>query len=406
MKMLYFDCFAGISGDMTLGALLDLGIDEGEFLSELKKLNLHGYELKISRKKKKGIEGTDVDVIIHEHSHEHRDKHSRKHSHEHRNLFDIEQIINNSSLDAKVKGLSKKIFMKVATAEAKVHGISIDEVHFHEVGAIDSIIDIVGTAILINMLECDKIMSSALNVGSGFVKCQHGIMPVPAPATLEILRKANIPFYSNEIQKELTTPTGAAIIAVLAEEFSASKQMIVKSTGYGTGKRELETIPNMLRITLGEIDENKEQALNDQVTVIECNIDNMSGEIAGFVMDELLSTGALDVFYTPIYMKKNRPAVKLTVICSDESVDKLEQLILRETTTIGVRKYKTERTCMNREVINVNTIFGDVRVKVSTYGGIIKAMPEYEDIKKISKRENLALREVLDIVLVETKKGE
>ncbi len=401
MKILYFDCFAGISGDMTLGALLDLGIDKDEFLSTIKKLNLHGYELKILRKKKKGIEGIDVDVIMHEHSQPH--EHSQ--SHEHRNLLDIRRIIEESSLDENIKNLSKKIFMKVATAEAKVHGIPIDEVHFHEVGAIDSIVDIVGTAILINMLKFDKVICSPLNVGSGFIKCQHGILPVPAPATLEILREGNIPFHSNGIQKELTTPTGAAIIAALAEEFGTLNGMVVQKTGYGTGKMELE-IPNMLRIMLGEIDEDEGDNSTDKVTVVECNIDNMNGEFAGYVMEMLFSVGALDVFYTPIYMKKNRPAFKLTAICSNENVGKIEEIILRETTTIGIRKYRTDRICMDREIIRVDTSFGNVRAKVSTYKDIKKVAPEYEDLKQIAINENLPLREVFDRVLHEIKKGE
>ncbi len=256
MRILYFDCFAGISGDMTLGALLDLGVDREQFLAELGKLNVEGFTIDISKIKKNAIEGTDVDVILREHHHHEHDKHGHHHHHEHRTLQDIEGIIDESTLDQEVKKLSKAMFLKVAQAEAKIHGAALEDIHFHEVGALDSIVDIVGVAICMHMLKADKIVSSPLHLGTGFVKCQHGMIPIPAPATLEILREASIPSYSGGIRNELVTPTGAAIIAALAEEFGNMPEMIVEKVGYGAGKREME-IPNLLRLTVGEEKKNK-----------------------------------------------------------------------------------------------------------------------------------------------------
>ena len=257
MKVLYFDCFAGISGDMTLGAMLDMGVDKEVFLNEIAKIKVEGFSIDVSKVKKKGITGTDVNVKIpHEHHH-HHDMHDKKHHHHHahRNLHDVEKIINESELTQTVKDLSKEMFMKVAEAEAKVHGVDIEEIHFHEVGALDSIVDIIGTAICIDMIKPDKIISSPLHTGKGFIKCQHGMMPVPAPATLEIMREAAIPFYAKDIEKELVTPTGAAIIATLAQGFESMPEMVVEKVGYGAGKRDME-IPNLLRVSLGELKKN------------------------------------------------------------------------------------------------------------------------------------------------------
>lgn len=275
MRILYFDCFSGISGDMTLGALLDLGVDREEFLQELSKLHVPGYRIAFSRSKKNGIEGTDVHVILegapeekerdhHRHGHgdhEHHDHHGHDHhhhghphgettEHHHRNLYDIEKIIDDSTLQEEVKTLSKAMFMKVAKAEAKIHGTSLEGIHFHEVGALDSIVDIIGVAICLHKLRPDKIMSSPIHTGSGFTKCQHGIIPVPAPATMEILREGGVPCYFTEVKGELATPTGAAIVAATAEEFGPMPEMTVEAIGYGTGKRNME-IPNLLRVFMG-----------------------------------------------------------------------------------------------------------------------------------------------------------
>ncbi len=255
MKILYLDCFAGISGDMTLGAFLDLGVEKETLLQGLKKLNVDGYKIEISKKGKNGIMGTDVNVILeddhhHDHGHEHQHGHGHVHTHD-RNLHDIEKLIDSSDLDDVVKNLSKEIFMKVAQAESKIHGRPIDKVHFHEVGATDSIIDIVGVAICIDALEVDKVVSSPLHTGTGFVHCQHGVIPVPAPATLEILRESKVPFYSKGIPKELVTPTGAAIIATIVDEFAPMPEAEAIAVGYGTGKRDLK-IANLLRMVLLE----------------------------------------------------------------------------------------------------------------------------------------------------------
>lgn len=249
MNILYIDCFSGISGNMTIGGLLDLGVNENELITELKKLNVEGYHIEVSKKVKNGIEGTYFDVILEDEHHSH--EHHHHHSHEHRNLHDIEKIIEDSQLSDNVKELSKKIFTYVAEAESKVHGKPIDQVHFHEVGAIDSIVDIIGTAICIDMLNIEKIVASKLHVGTGFVKCQHGLMPVPAPATLEIIKNASIPIYSKGIQGELVTPTGAAIVAALAHDYSEQPDMEIDKIGYGAGYKDFE-IPNLLRLVLGK----------------------------------------------------------------------------------------------------------------------------------------------------------
>jgi uncharacterized protein (TIGR00299 family) protein len=392
MKCLYFDCFAGISGDMTLGALLDLGLDKELFLKELDKLKLDGYEIELSKSMKNGIQGTDVNVML-TCDHKHKHHHHNEDDHHHRNLEDIEKIIDESLLNSYVKGLSKRIFNRVAKAEAKVHGTTIDRIHFHEVGAVDSIVDIVGTAICIDMLNVDRIMSSSLHDGVGFVKCQHGYIPVPAPATVEILKNGEVPFYSTGIENEMVTPTGAAIIAELADSFGNRPEMVIKRIGYGSGKRDME-IPNCLRVTLGEMQYN----FTDTAIVLECNIDDMSGEISGYVMGKLFENGAFDVFFTPIYMKKNRPGVKLSVICDDNEANKLEEIVLKETTTIGIRRYKVERKCMEREKVNIKIHGGTVKVKVSNIDGIKKHSPEYEDCKKIAETTGLTLKEVFKLV--------
>ena len=390
MKCLYFDCFAGISGDMTLGALLDLGLEKELFLKELNKLKLDGYEIEFSKVMKNGIQGTDVNVILRNNYH---NEHHHGEKHHHRNLRDIEKIINDSTLNSNIKDLSKKIFNRLAKAEAKVHGTTIDKVHFHEVGAVDSIVDIVGTAICIDLLKVDKIMSSPLHVGGGFVECQHGRIPVPAPATVEILKDGKVPFYSTGINGEMVTPTGAAIIAELAEDFINMPEMIPEMIGYGTGKRSME-IPNCLRVMLGEI----RHGTKETAWVLECNVDDMSGEISGYVMDKLFKAGALDVFFTSIYMKKNRPGIKLSVICDSSKINKLEEIILKETTTIGIRKYEVERKCMERDTINIQILNGTVRVKVATIEGIKKYSPEYEDCKNLAESTDMPLKDIYELV--------
>ena len=301
MKTLYFDCSSGISGNMTLGALLEIVGDENYLLNELKKLNIDEYKIEISKKVKNGITGTYVDVIL-EHGHHKKDHHEQHqhehHHHEHRNLNDVNTIIENSSLEEKVKELAKRIFLRVAKAESKVHNKPLDEVHFHEVGAIDSIVDIVGTAILIHKINPDKIISSVVNDGYGFIRCAHGLISVPVPATSEIFANSNVEFRQIDIDTELVTPTGAAIIAELATEFTPLPAMVTEKIGWGAGSKDLK-IPNILKVYYGESEKQ-----NENLVVMETNIDDCSGEIFGYTQELLLQNGALDVFYTNLYEKK------------------------------------------------------------------------------------------------------
>jgi uncharacterized protein (TIGR00299 family) protein len=424
-KILYFDCVSGISGDMTIGAFLDLGVDQVYLKRELAKLDVSGYELTIGKKLMRGMSGTDFDVVLsehhhehhhhddhdHEHKHHHHDDHNHDHDHNHDNenhqhedhVHDhkrdhehdhhehstwgqIKSLIEKSTLTDAVKSLSIRIFQRVAEAEAKVHGVSIENVHFHEVGAVDSIVDIIGAAICYDYIKPDKVIFSPLNTGSGTVKCSHGILPVPAPATAEILAKGNAKIYSNGTMGELVTPTGAAIAVELANEFGILPAVQIEKTGYGTGKKDFG-IPNVLRVIQGS----SGSSGNEDVIVLEANIDDMSGEIAGYTLDRLMSEGALDAFFTPIFMKKNRPAVKLSVLCLKEQVKKLERIILAESTTIGIRKYATQRTVMKREIITVMLPYGEVDVKVCEYEGIKKASPEYESVKELAQRTGFPL---------------
>ncbi|MHB8061128.1 MAG: nickel pincer cofactor biosynthesis protein LarC [Ruminiclostridium sp.] len=450
MRVLYFDCFSGISGDMTLGALLDLGLDHNAFLHELDKLNVTGYSIDIKKVVKNGISGTDVNVILedeehqavhshehdhenkheHDHEHKHEDDHEHKHEHEHendhehnhehehehnnennhthshehehshsqpeRNLMDIENIINMSSLKPGVKAMSTKIFREIARAEAKVHGKNIDEVHFHEVGAIDSIVDIIGACICIDMLGVERIFASELHEGKGFVKCAHGLLPVPVPAVLEMLCNSNIPLITEDIPFELVTPTGIAILKMTSSGFGKMPPLSIEKTGYGMGKRETGHF-NALRAVIGTLYQ-QDTLSNDEISILETNIDNMSPEILGYTMEKLLENGALDVYFTPIYMKKCRPSVMLTVLatCSDEK--KLSDIIFKETSTLGVRLSHSSRYCMNREFVKVNTQYGDVRVKIASMGDIMKFAPEYEDCKIIAVKTGLPINKVYELV--------
>jgi uncharacterized protein (TIGR00299 family) protein len=437
MKILYYDCFCGISGDMNLGALIDLGVDKEYLLNEIAKLNLSSeYGINIRKDIKNSITGTKVDVIIkkqdnhnhvhideehqdethtHNHSHEldqdfHHDHHNNHHSHidgqhihedssiaenkthhhhEHRNFNDIKNIINSSELSDKVKSSSLAIFMRIAEAEAEVHGKTIDEVHFHEVGAIDSIIDIVGAAIALDYLKVDKIMASPIQLGGGFVKCAHGLIPVPAPATIRILK--NIPVKTGIVNFETTTPTGAAILAENVEVYTDKTEFSIEKIGYGLGTRELE-IPNVLRVYLGE--EIKNEDIEEQ-HLLETNIDDMNPEIYSYVEEKLFKSGALDVFKTPIIMKKGRPAIKLSVLVNKKVEKKVLEVIFKETTSIGVRKFNVEKIMLNREFFKVSTIYGEVTVKSSYYKGeLVKSKPEYEDCKRLAEENNVPISKI------------
>lgn len=432
MKILYYDCFSGISGDMNLGAMIDLGVDKDYLINELSKLNISGYEIEVSKDNRKGITGTKVNVKLnneecnHEHNHEHEhgkhehihDLHEHIHNlnnkehehnhkegeHHHRNLSDIETIIDNSSLNEKVKNLSKKIFLKVAEAEAKIHGKSLMEVHFHEVGAVDSIVDIVGAAICFDYLNVDKIMSSKVELGGGFVKCAHGLFPVPAPATAEILK--GVPVKLGGVPFETTTPTGAAILKAVVDEFTDKKDFKINKVSYGIGHRDTD-IPNVLRVYLGETQEkikdefniDKNNKIYEDAVMIECNIDDMNPELYDYVMERLFNEGAMDVFMTPIIMKKGRPGIKLSVLCDEDIEEKLIEIILKETTTLGIRKYKVEKTMLKREFSLVKTKYGEVRIKSSFFNNKkIKSKAEYDDCKKIAIENNISINEVYDEV--------
>ncbi|MBK1811591.1 nickel pincer cofactor biosynthesis protein LarC [Clostridium sp. YIM B02505] len=448
MKILYYDCFCGISGDMNLGALIDLGVDKDYLLNEIAKLNISSeYEIDIRKDIKNGITGTKVDVIIkkqdnhnhvhideahqneshmhnhthalnHEHNeestHVHHDnpnhqhnhigehhlheglgdkEHGNHHHHGQRNLNDIKNIINCSNLSDKVKSLSLAIFMRIAEAEAEVHGKTIDEVHFHEVGAIDSIIDIVGAAIALDYLKVDKIMASTIQLGGGFVRCAHGLIPVPAPATIKILK--NIPVRTGIVNFETTTPTGAAILAENVEVYTDKMEFFIEKIGYGLGTRELE-IPNVLRVYLGE--EIKNEEIEEQ-HLFETNIDDMNPEIYSYVEEKLFESGALDVFKTPIIMKKGRPAIKLSVLVNRKVENKVLEVIFKETTSIGVRKFDVQKIMLNREFSKLETKYGEVTVKKSYYKGeLIKSKPEYEDCKRLAEENNVAISKIYNDV--------
>ncbi len=421
MKVLYFDCFSGISGDMTLGALLDLGVDEQLLRKELNKLKLAGYKLAIGKSIKNGITGMDVNVILtndeknhhdhsdnhnHEHGHTtHNSGHNHSHSHAHhaRNLKDIETLIDVSGISQGVKDFSKKVFREIAAAEAKVHDKDIYEVHFHEVGAVDSIVDIVGTAICLDLLGVDRVYASKLHDGHGFIKCQHGTIPVPVPAVMEMLSGSGIPLIQTDINTELVTPTGMGIIKCLSSGFGSIPQMSVDKVGYGMGKRETGGF-NALRLIMGTLDETHKHT-HGEIVLLETNIDDMNGEALGYTMERLFENGALDVFYAPIYMKKNRPAVMLTVVTRIQDEEKLVDTILRETTTLGIRRSSVKRYCMHREIIKVATEFGDVRVKVASRNGFTKYAPEYEDCKNIARTTGNTFIEVYNAVLKQVAEG-
>lgn len=400
MKIAYFHCFSGISGDMTLGALVDLGLDPELLKSELAKLNLEGYELEFEKVVRKGIAGTKAHVKLnhynsyeHDHNHDHNHEHDHQSDHTHihgRNLGDIRRLISESKLSDDIKSKAEAIFVRLGEAEAKVHNVSLDEVHFHEVGAVDSIVDIVGSVIGISMLEIKKIYASPLSLGNGFVKSSHGVIPVPAPATLEILNGVSVK--QTDIQSELVTPTGAAIISTLADGFGSMPDMTVENIGYGAGTKDLPDQPNLLRIVVGESGCDYE---NDTVSIVETNIDDMSPQVYDYLIDKLLEIGALDVFLTPIVMKKNRPAVKLTALVDLTHLQEVYSCIISETTTMGVRIYEADRKKLAREIVSVNTQYGKVRVKLGKIGDeVVKVLPEYDDCKRLAEENNISVMKI------------
>ncbi len=380
--ILYYDCFAGISGDMNLGALIDLGVPAEHLHGELEKLGVEGFALRFTADSKHGIHGTRADVDLDAS----RDESNQHHVHEHRTFRDIVSLIDESSLSDRVKETAVAIFRTVAQAEAKIHNQPVDEVHFHEIGALDSIVDIVGAAVCLAYLQPDRILSSAVELGGGFVKCDHGLLPVPAPATAEILRGARVK--GGAVPFEATTPTGAAILATCVDSFSDRKDFVIRAVGYGVGRRDAE-VPNVLRVMLAEEPDSDETA---EDYMLECNIDDMSPEVYGHLSERLFSAGASDVFFTPIIMKKNRPATKLSVLSRADTEHVLVDILLEETTTFGLRRYAVEKQMLERRTREFETSLGKVRVKTGYRDGKrVKAKLEYEDCRKIAEETGLSL---------------
>lgn len=382
MKIAYFDCFSGISGDMVLGALVDAGLDIRQLEVELRKLHLDGWSISAERVKRKAIAATKVHV-------------EAGHSHHHRHLSDILKMIDAASLAPRAAENARKIFRRLGEAEAKVHNISIEKVHFHEVGAVDSIIDIVGSAIGFDILGIESFACSALDTGSGRVNTEHGVLPVPAPATAELLRGA--PTFSSGVEKELVTPTGAAIATTLSSSFGKIPPMQLAAVGYGAGSADLAEQANVLRILIGESIPAEVASHNSApVAVIETNLDDMSPQIYGYFVDRALAAGALDVFSTPVQMKKNRPGQLVTILCEISSRSRLVDLIFHETTTIGVRTYEVHRQTLNRETVSVETPLGSIRMKISRLNGsVLNAAPEYDDCQRIAAEKGVPLKQVL-----------
>lgn len=384
MKILSYDCFSGISGDMNLGAMIDLGVEKDFLAGELNKLNLHGWKLEVQRDQRHGIYGTKVTVK------------QTMHEHVHRHLSDIEKIISDSELGAGVKDISMKIFTKIAEAEAKVHGTSVEEVHFHEVGAIDSIIDVVGAAICFNVLEVGAVHVSPVELGGGFVKCAHGTLPVPAPATAEIIK--GIPVTKGGVDFEATTPTGAAIIAVLGSQFNAGTVFKVERSGYGIGHKQHDHVPNILRITLGETAGTPETGHN--ATMMECNIDDMNPEFFDYVSEKLFNAGAADVFLSNVIMKKGRPGAVLHAICEKEFEEPVKKVIFTESTSLGIRVIPFKKETLAREFETIVTALGQVRIKRSFYNGAeVSVKPEYDDCRRIAAEKALPLKEVYNTIM-------
>lgn len=387
MKLLYYDCFAGISGDMNLGAMVDLGVPADHLRSELAKLALPGYELAVREEKRRGFRGTKVDVLVAEGG-------GHGHRHPRRTLADIEAIVGASSLPAAVQETSLRIFRRLAAVEAGVHGQDVSAVHFHEVGAIDAIVDVVGAAVCLAYLDVAKVLSSPVELGGGSVQCAHGTLPVPAPATLEILK--GVPVRYGIVPFETTTPTGAAILTAVVDEFTERPRFTPIRIGCGLGSRELD-IPNVLRVVLGEQEMPKHAGAweRDEAVLLACNIDDMNPELYDYVMEVLFETGAQDVFLTPIIMKKSRPAVTLNVLCHGADEELLTEILLRETTTIGIRSTPVMKAVLLRDGAVVSTEYGDIAVKRVYLGDrLIRSKPEYEDCKRLAREHGVSLMEI------------
>lgn len=378
-KLLYLEGASGISGDMTVAALLDLGANREKLDAVLKSMNLEGFEYQVSRKSSYGIAGTDFDVILHDHHH-HEHEHEHGHHHEHRNLDDVCAVIDRGTMTDGARELAKKIFRIVAEAESKAHGVPVSEVHFHEVGAIDSIVDIVSAAVLIDDLGIRECVVTGLAEGSGYVHCQHGDLPVPVPAVLNIAQAHGIALRTSAANGEMVTPTGIAIAAALRTRDRLPAEYKVEKVGIGLGKRDFGRA-NILRAMILE-----ETLDPEQMYVLETNIDDATGEALGLALEKLMAAGASDAHFLPCFMKKNRPAYLLRVIAAAPEIPALERIIFESTTTIGMRKLPVDRTCMDRKNRTVKLPFGTVSVKRCTWNGVVRNYPEYESVRALAER--------------------
>jgi hypothetical protein len=417
VKIAYFDCFSGLSGDMALGALLDAGMPLADLRSALGGLALGDAHVHAKKVLRAGVSATKFTVHAHKHDHEsQRDQHEHEHTHghdhhhshdhdhghahehdhgDHRSLPEIFRLIDQSSLTPSARGRAKGMFQRLAEAEASIHQMPVERVHLHEVGAIDSIMDIVGIAFAMEWVGADRVVCSPLNVGGGMVHSAHGLFPVPAPATVKLLGAA--PIYGGSVQKELVTPTGALIATEFAASFGPIPSMTIERVGYGAGDRDEPSTPNVVRVLIGQ---SAERAAGERVTVVECEIDDMNPQIFGVAMERLYAAGALEVFYVPVQMKKNRPGTLLTVIVPPEKLAAITDVIFRETTTIGLRHYEAERECLAREIVTVETPLGPVRFKVSRRDGrIVTATPEFDDCARLAAANQLAVKDVQRIAI-------
>jgi uncharacterized protein (TIGR00299 family) protein len=382
MRTLYFDCFAGASGDMILGALVAAGVDPEAFKQQLSLLGVTGYTIDFETVDRSGISATYARV-------------QTPHEHAHRHLSDILKIIYGSRLSDSIKDRAAKIFARLAEAEARVHNEPVEQVHFHEVGAVDAIIDVVGAAIGFELLGIERFVASPLHVGSGTVDMDHGRYPVPPPAVAELLK--GVPFYSTDIVGELVTPTGAAIITTVCAGYGPIPQLKLERAGYGAGTREYNKFPNALRVLVGEEESSltakSMKSADERLWMIETNMDDISPQILGHVMERAFDLGALDCYFTSVQMKKNRPGVLLTILCREEQRATLSELLFSETTTLGIRAYEVERRALERRIVTVETQYGPIDVKVAQLNGhIIKEMPEYEQCRQAAREANVPLR--------------
>ena len=447
-KTLYLECYSGISGDMTVAALLDLGGDRTVLDKVLRSLPISGFETKISRVVKSGIDACDFDVVLdkehenHDHDmeylHGHHEGHERNHAHgtgtaqdhhhhEHRGIKEITYIIEHSAMTENAKKIALRIFEILAEAESKAHNVPVDEVHFHEVGAVDSIVDIVSVAVCLDDLDVTEVIVPVLCEGRGTVRCQHGILPIPVPAVANIVSANHLHLKMTEVEGELVTPTGAAIVAAVKTKDKLPETFEIQKIGIGAGKRQYEC-PGILRAMIisqsAEIDEEKAQTeefknpeirnnpkaenqeIKDTIIKMETNIDDCSGEVLGFVMERLMKAGARDVHYVPVFMKKNRPAWVLNVICKEEDIETLQNIIFEETTTIGIRYSRMERTILPRETRTLPTPWGEVLAKVCTLNGKEQLYPEYESVAQLSREKEIPFTEIYRYIVLANKDKE